>query len=130
MIIGTGIDITDSRRVKKIMTEHGDRFTTRYFTAIENEAAQNKSDLLMHYTKRFAAKEACAKALKTGFRNGIRMQDMEITNDENGCPALKLSGKALEQMRNLLPDNKNAHIHLSLSDEPPYAIAHVIIEAV
>lgn len=130
MIVGIGIDITDSRRVEKVMAEHGDRFMARYFTPRENEIAQDKNDVLMHYTKRFAAKEACAKALKTGFRDGIRMQDMEITNDENGCPALHLSGKALEQMQSLLPDDKKANIHLSLSDEPPYAISHVIIEAV
>ena len=129
MIIGTGIDMTDSRRLEKIITTHGDRFKARYFTALENDLAAQQQNVLMYYTKRFAAKEACAKALKTGFRNGIRMQDIEVTNESSGRPVITLKDAALTALITQLPDNTRSSIHLSLSDEPPYAIAQVIIEA-
>lgn len=132
MIIGTGIDLIDIRRIEELMQKHGARFQSRYFTQAEIETAKAREKAGTHilaFAKRFAAKEACAKALGTGFIDGIFMSDIEITNDTLGKPTLSLSGGALKRVQMLTPDDKTAHIHLSLTDEPPYAQAQVIIEA-
>lgn len=132
MILGTGIDLLDITRLEKIMARHGARFKERYFTAVERQTAEARAlagtDLLA-YAKRYTAKEACAKALGTGFIEGIFMKDIEVTNDEWGKPSLTLSGGALARLQEMTPAGKDVVLHLSLSDEPPYAQAQVIIEA-
>jgi len=132
MIIGTGSDLIDIRRIEKIMTRHEARFAARCFTAAEIARAERRRGAGTHiatYAKRFAAKEACAKALGTGFSGGVAMRDIGVVNDENGMPALQLSGGALARLKALTPAGMQARLHLSLSDEPPLAKAFVIIEA-
>ena len=133
MILGTGIDLLDIRRLEKVIERHGDRFKERYFSEKEIETAQKRqvtgTDLLA-LAKRYAAKEACAKALGTGFIDGIFMKDIEVTNDDLGKPSLTLHGGALNRLQEILPEGMKPVIHLSLTDEPPYAQAQVIIEAV
>lgn len=130
MIIGTGTDIVQIPRIEKLMEQFGEKFAARWFTDEEQQAASrygadNKQAIAAHYAKRFAAKEACAKALGTGFRNGINFTDISVSNDEHGKPSLTLSGKALEHLQSL---GKNITLHLSLSDDYPTAIAMVIAE--
>lgn len=132
MIIGTGIDLLDIRRLEKIIERHGERFKERYFSDEEIKTAASRVQAgteLLAFAKRYAAKEACAKALGTGFIEGIFMKDIEVTNDELGKPSLTLHNGALDRLNTMLPEGKMAHIHLSLTDEPPYAQAQVIIEA-
>lgn len=133
MIIGTGIDLLDVRRIEKLMDQFGERFEARYFTAQEIKTAMQREKAgtkIMALAKRFAAKEACAKALGTGFIDGIFMKDIEVTNDQWGKPSLTVTGGALERLQEMTPKGKNIVIHLSLTDEPPYAQAQVIIEAI
>lgn len=133
MIIGTGIDLLDIRRLEKIVDRYGDRFKERYFTAGEIALADSRQETendFMVFAKRYAAKEACAKALGTGFIDGIYMKDIEVTNDGLGKPSLVLHGGALSRLDDIVPEGKTAILHLSLTDEPPYAQAQVIIEAV
>lgn len=133
MIIGTGIDLIDIRRIETLMEKHGERFKERYFTLgeiglVEERAASGRDILTL--AKRFAAKEACAKALGTGFIDGLKMQEIEVCLDEKGKPYLNLSGKALALAQTLTPNGMRTAVHLSLTDEPPYAQAQVIIEAI
>ena len=133
MIIGTGIDLVDSRRIQKLMDSHEKRFIERYFTDHEAnhiEGLSTKENKIMSLAKRFAAKEACAKALGTGFRGGIYMKDIEVKNDALGKPILTLFHGALEKLKEITPEDMPALIHLSMSDEPPYAQAQVIIEVI
>lgn len=133
MIIGTGIDLIDIRRLEKIIEKHGGRFEKRYFTAAEIETAQARREAgtyILALAKRFAAKEAAAKALGTGFIDGIYMSDIEVTNDSYGKPSVTFEGGALGRLKEMTPAGMKAVIHLSLSDEPPYAQAQVIIEAI
>jgi len=133
MIIGIGIDLIDIRRIETLMEKHGERFLARYFTQNERDliqyrAASNRDILTI--AKRFAAKEATAKALGTGFVDGLKMIEIEVTLDDLGKPALNLTGKAHDLMHALTPAGKTPNIHLSLTDEPPYAQAQVIFEAI
>lgn len=133
MIIGTGSDLIDIRRIEKTLDRFGARFIERCFAPIEIEKAERRRSAGTHiatYAKRFAAKEACSKALGTGFNHGVYMRDIAVTNDSNGKPSLTLSGGALEQLHALIPHGKTALIHLTLTDEPPLAQAHVIIECI
>ncbi|MEZ5902573.1 MAG: holo-ACP synthase [Alphaproteobacteria bacterium] len=133
MILGTGIDLLDIRRLEKIIKIHGDRFKTRYFTDHEIATAQQRQRSgteLLAFAKRYAAKEACAKALGTGFIEGIFMKDIEVVNDALGKPTLNLYNGALKRLDEMTPNGKKSQIHLSLTDEPPYAQAQVIIEAI
>ena len=133
MIIGTGIDLLDIRRLERIIETHGDRFKLRYFTALEVKTAESRTEVgtnLLAFAKRYAAKEACAKALGTGFIDGIFMCDIEVTNDVLGKPSLTLYNGALKRLEAMTPSGNKAVIHLSLTDEPPYAQAQVIIEAI
>ncbi len=133
MIIGTGIDLVDSRRIQKLMDSHEKRFVERYFTdreASHIESLQTVENKIMSLAKRFAAKEACAKALGTGFREGIYMKDIEVKNDALGKPILTLFHGALEKLKEITPEDMPTLIHLSMSDEPPYAQAQVIIEVI
>lgn len=133
MLIGIGSDILDTRRLGKVLERFGERFTKRCFTEVERAKAERRRGAGTHidtYAKRFAAKEACSKALGTGFSHGVFMKDIGVVNDANGKPNLILTGGALERLRSMIPQGKAAQIHVTLTDEPPMVQAYVIIEAV
>jgi len=130
MIIGLGSDLCDARRIEKVLERHGDRFLDRIFTPAERAKAERRANRVETYAKRFAAKEACAKALGTGFRNGVFFRDMGVVNLPSGRPTMKLTGGALERLKAITPPGYQATINLSLTDEGPTAQAIVIISAV
>ena len=130
MILGIGSDLTDIRRIQESLDRFGDRFVQRLFTDIEQKRSEGKLDRAASYAKRFAAKEACAKALGTGFRNGVFWRDMGVVNMRSGRPTMALAGGAAERLAAITPPGMIAVIHLSLTDEIPYAQAFVVIEAV
>lgn len=133
MIIGTGSDLIDIRRIEKTLERFGERFIKRCFSEIEIAKAERRRAAGTHiatYAKRFAAKEACSKALGTGFSNGVYMKDISVENDAWGRPALKLSHGAAARLAAMTPPGKTASIHLTLTDEPPLAQAAVVIEAI
>jgi holo-[acyl-carrier protein] synthase len=130
MILGIGSDITDVRRVAKVLERHGDRFLGRIFTATERARAERRKNRVETYAKRFAAKEACAKALGTGLRAGVFWRDMGVVNRPGGQPTMQLTGGALRRLQFLTPQGHEARIDLTISDEGPLAIAYVIISAV
>lgn len=129
MIVGIGTDLVDIRRIEKILKRHGQRFEGKYFTKLEREQAIERDDKSGFYAKRFAAKEALVKALGSGFVDNIYLKDIGVKNSSNGKPELELSGGALARLNAITPDGMSSSIHLSLSDEPPYALGFVIIEA-
>jgi holo-[acyl-carrier protein] synthase len=129
MIIGLGSDLSDIRRVEKSLERFGERFTQRIFTDVERVRSERKTDRAASYAKRFAAKEACAKALGTGISGGVFWRDMGVVNLPSGKPTMALTGGALERLKALTPAGLKAVIHLSLTDDHPYAQAFVIIEA-
>ena len=130
MIIGIGTDLCDIRRIERVLTRHGDRFVNRVFTPAERARAERRTHALHAgtYAKRFAAKEACAKALGTGFSRGVFHSDMGVVNLPSGQPTLHLTGGAAERLSALLPRGAQARLHLTLTDEYPYAFAQVMIE--
>lgn len=129
MIIGLGSDLSDIRRVEKSLERFGERFVNRVFTDVERTRSERKADRAASYAKRFAAKEACAKALGTGIRHGVFWRDMGVANLPSGKPTMVLSGGALTRLEAITPAGHTAVIHLSLTDDHPYAQAFVIIEA-
>lgn len=129
MIIGLGSDIVDVRRIAKAIERHGERFLARIFTSTEREKAENRANSVETYAKRFAAKEACSKALGTGLRCGVFWRDMGVVNLVGGRPTMKLTGGALERLNALTPPGCEARIDVSLTDEGPTAQAIVIISA-
>jgi len=129
VIIGLGSDLSDIRRVQKSLDRFGERFTERCFTEIERKRSDRKTDRAASYAKRFAAKEACAKALGTGIRRGVFWRDMGVVNKPTGQPTMALTGGALERLKAMTPEGHTAVIHLTLTDDHPYAQAFVIIEA-
>ena len=129
-IIGLGNDLTDIRRIEKSINRFNDRFMRRIFTDGEIAYSISKGVVAANFAKRFAAKEACAKALGTGFAEGVFWKDMEVVNDQFGKPALKLKGGALDRLKALTPEGMDAQIDLSLTDEYPLAQAIVILTAV
>lgn len=130
MIIGIGIDLCDIRRIEKSLAEFGDRFTHRVFTEVERKTADRRKQRAPTYAKRFAAKEACAKALGTGVpRRGVHWQHMGVINLPTGKPTFALTGGAAERLARLTPAGMTCFIHLTITDEYPYAQAQVIIEA-
>ena len=129
MIIGLGSDLSDIRRVQETLDRFGDRFKQRVFTELERTRSDRKADAAASYAKRFAAKEACAKALGTGMRRGVFWRDMGVVNLPSGQPTMKLTGGALARLEQMTPAGMKAVIHLSLTDDHPYAQAFVIIEA-
>ena len=131
MILGLGSDICDIRRIAAVIDRYGDRFLTRVFTERERARAASRTDRLRAATlaKRFAAKEAAAKALGTGFRQGVFMSDLAVVNLPGGQPTLHLSGGAARRLARLTPAGMVAQIALSMTDEYPYAYAQVIISA-
>jgi holo-[acyl-carrier protein] synthase len=130
MILGLGSDITDVRRVAKVIERHGERFLARVFTETERARADRRKNRAETYAKRFAAKEACAKALGTGFRRGVYHRDMGVVNLRSGRPTMALTNGALRRLQELTPPGMTARIDVTLSDEPPMAQAVVIISAV
>lgn len=129
MILGLGSDLSDIRRIQASLDRFGDRFRMRVFTEIERTRSDRKADAAASYAKRFAAKEACAKALGTGMRRGVFWRDMGVVNMRSGQPTMALTGGALDRLKEMTPPGMKAVIHLSLTDDHPYAQAFVIIEA-
>ena len=131
MIIGIGSDLSDIRRIQKSLDRFGERFVQRVFTDTERARSEAKPDRAASYAKRFAAKEACAKALGTGVpRRGVHWNDMGVVNQRSGKPTMALTGGAAERLASLIPEGMTPVIHVSLTDDHPYAQAFVIIEAV
>lgn len=130
MIIGIGSDLCDARRIAQVLERHGDRFLDRIFTPAERAKAERRANRAETYAKRFAAKEACAKALGTGFRRGVFWRDMGVVNMPSGRPTMKLTGGALARLNAITPAGCSAQIDVSLTDEGPTAQAIVIISSV
>jgi holo-[acyl-carrier protein] synthase len=130
MILGVGSDLVDVRRIERAIARHGDRFILRIFTEVERAKADRRATRIETYAKRFAAKEACAKALGTGFRGGVFWRDLGVVNLPSGRPSMKLTGGALERLRAITPPDHEARIDLTITDEGPLAQALVIISAV
>jgi holo-[acyl-carrier protein] synthase len=129
VIVGLGSDLCDIRRVRASLERFGDRFVNRIYTDLERARSKGKVDPAASYAKRFAAKEACAKALGTGMSQGVFWRDMGVINLPTGKPTMALTGGAATRLAALIPNGMTAAIHLSLTDEDPYAQAFVIIEA-
>ena len=130
MILGLGSDLVDIRRIEKVLARHGDRFIERIFTPVEIAKAERRAARIDTYAKRFAAKEACSKALGTGFRKGVFFRDMGVVNLPSGRPTMVLTGGALAKLQELTPAGHEVRIDVSLTDEYPLAQAIVIISAV
>jgi holo-[acyl-carrier protein] synthase len=130
MIIGLGSDICDARRVAQVLERHRERFLNRIFTPAERAKADRRANRVETYAKRFAAKEACAKALGTGFRGGVFWRDIGVVNLPNGKPTMHLTGGAQARLEAITPVGHEARIEVSLTDEGPMAQAIVMIQAV
>ena len=130
MIIGIGQDIIDIRRIERTLARYGDRFTARVFTEVERARSERRHERAASYAKRFAAKEACAKALGTGLARGVVWRDIGVVNQPGGKPGLALSGGAAARLRRLTPPGMAAHVPLTITDDYPQAQALVVIEAV
>lgn len=129
MIIGLGHDLCDIRRVEKTLADYGERFVRRCFTEIERQKSDRRKQRAASYAKRFAAKEACAKALGTGLSQGVFWRDMGVVNLPSGQPTMRLTNGAADRLAQLVPSGHEAHIHLTITDEYPLASAYVMIEA-
>jgi holo-[acyl-carrier protein] synthase len=131
MIIGIGSDLCRIDRIEQTLAKFGERFEARCFTGIERARANRRPAMKADtYAKRFAAKEACSKALGTGFRNGVTFRDMGVVNLPTGRPTLSLTGGALKRLQQLTPEGFEPDIHLSLTDDHPYAMAFVVISLI
>ena len=130
MIIGLGSDLIDVRRIEKTIERHGARFINRIFTDVERAKSDKRAQRAASYAKRFAAKEACSKALGTGLNKGVYWRDMGVINLPGGKPTMKLTGGALKRLQELTPPGHSVQIDLSMTDELPIAQAIVIISAV
>src|SRR5688500_16251812 len=130
MIVGIGSDLIDIRRVEKTLERYGDRFIQRVFTEIERRKSEARRQRAASYAKRFAAKEACAKALGTGMAEGVFWRDMGVVNLPGGKPTMHLTGGAAARLARLTPPGHRALIHLTITDDFPLAQAFVVIEAV
>jgi len=130
VILGLGLDIVDIRRIERTLERFGDRFTYRIFTEVERNKADRRLQRAATYAKRFAAKEACSKALGTGFRRGVFWRDLQVANLASGRPTMVLTGGAAIRLRELVPDGMVAAIDLTMTDDHPLAQAMVIISAV
>ncbi|WP_024586245.1 holo-ACP synthase [Aliihoeflea sp. 2WW] len=129
MIVGIGSDLIDIRRIEKTIERHGERFINRVFTEIEQEKSDRRKLRAASYAKRFAAKEACAKALGTGLARGVFWRDMGVVNLPGGKPTMRLTNGALQRLIALMPQGHKPVIHLTITDDFPLAQAFVIIEA-
>jgi holo-[acyl-carrier protein] synthase len=130
MIIGIGNDTIDIRRVEKVLDRHGERFTERIFTEVEIAKSERRQQRAASYAKRFAAKEACSKALGTGMSQGVFWRDMGVVNLPSGKPTMVLTGGAAKRLAEMVPAGHRPAIHLTITDDFPLAQALVIIEAV
>ena len=130
MILGVGSDLIDVRRIARAVERHGERFLGRIFTATERATAERRVRRYETYAKRFAAKEACAKALGTGLRAGVFWRDMGVVNLPSGRPSMKLTGGALSRLQSITPAGCEARIDVTITDEGRMAQAVVIISAV
>jgi holo-[acyl-carrier protein] synthase len=129
MIIGIGSDLVDIRRVEKVIARHGERFLSRIFTDVERAKAERRAKSVDTYAKRFAAKEACSKALGTGMRAGVWWRDMGVINLPGGRPTMQLTGGALKRLEALTPPGCTVRIDVTITDEYPLAQALVVISA-
>jgi holo-[acyl-carrier protein] synthase len=129
MILGIGSDLCDIRRIENSLARFGERFTHRIFTQGERAKSDRRAARAESYARRFAAKEACSKALGTGLRAGVFWRDMEVVNLPSGAPTMRLTGGAAERLQMLTPPGFETVIHVSLTDDPPLAQAFVVIEA-
>ena len=130
MILGIGNDLVDIRRIEKSLERFGERFVQRIFTETEQQRSEGRATRAASYAKRFAAKEACSKALGTGFRRGVFWRDMGVVNLRGGKPTMTLTGGALARLQEITPPGTSPQIDLTLTDEYPMAQAFVIITAV
>lgn len=130
VIIGIGIDIISIDRISRTLDRFGERFIQRIFTDTERARSERRANRAPSYARRFAAKEACSKALGTGFRQGVFWRDMGVSNLKSGKPTMVLTNGALDRLNGLTPQGMAAQIDVSLTDEPPWAQAFVIISAV
>ncbi len=130
MIVGIGSDLIDIRRIEKTLDRYGERFIARVFTDVERRKSERRRARAASYAKRFAAKEACSKALGTGLRAGVFWRDMGVVNLSSGKPTMALTGGAAERLAALMPGDAEPVIHLTITDDWPLAQAFVIIEAV
>jgi len=129
MILGIGTDLANIDRIQKTIDRFGQRFKDRVFTPIEQNKAEKRKDIAGTYAKRWAAKEACSKALGTGLAMGISWKDMSVSNLETGQPIMKLTGWAAKKMSDMTPEGYEAIVHVTLTDDHPWAQAFVVIEA-
>lgn len=129
MILGIGADLADIRRIERTLERFGERFTHRVFTEIERTKSDRRAERAASYAKRWAAKEACSKALGSGVRMGVAWKEMGVVNLPSGQPTLELSGGAADRLAALTPSGHCAYIHLTITDDKPYAQAFVVIEA-
>lgn len=129
MILGVGTDLANIERIERTLTRFGTRFTNRVFTAAEQQVAERRQQTIATYAKRWAAKEACSKALGTGLRMGIAWRDMAVRNLRSGQPQMELTGWAAERLAEMTPPGHRAVVHVSLTDDHPWAQAFVVIEA-
>ena len=129
MIIGLGNDLIDIRRIEKSLERFGDRFVQRIFTEVEQKRSEGRATRAASYAKRFAAKEACAKALGTGLRQGVFWRDMGVVNLPSGRPTMRLTGGALRRLQDITPQGCEARIDVTITDEGPLAQAFVLISA-
>jgi len=130
MIIGLGSDMIDIRRIERTLDRYGERFLNRVFTDSERTKSDARAERAASYAKRYAAKEACAKALGTGFRRGVFWRDMGVVNLNSGQPTMRLTGGAAQRLKDITPAGAQAHINITLTDDYPVAQAIVIITAV
>ncbi len=130
MILGIGNDIIDIRRIERTLERYGDRFVLRLFTDVERQKSERRRNRAASYAKRFAAKEACSKALGTGMRQGVFWRDMGVVNLRSGQPTMALTGGAAERLFKMTPPGMQAQIHLTITDDDPQAQAIVIISAI
>lgn len=129
MILGIGADLADIRRIEATLARFGDRFVSRVFTETEQARSERRADRAASYARRWAAKEACAKALGTGLRMGVAWREMGVVNLRSGQPSMMLEGGAAARLAAMTPEGRTARIHVTLTDDPPYAQAFVVIEA-
>jgi len=129
VILGIGADLADIRRIEATMARFGARFIDRVFTDVEQIKSDRRRDRAASYARRWAAKEACAKALGTGLRMGVAWREMGVVNLDSGQPTMQLTGGAAGRLAAMTPDGRAARIHVTLTDDPPYAQAFVVIEA-
>lgn len=130
MILGLGSDLVDIRRIERVIEQYGDRFLDRIFTQMERARCEGRANRAAGYARRFAAKEACSKALGTGFRRGVFWRDLGVVNMTSGRPTMHLTGGALRRLQEITPAGMMAQLDVSLTDEPPMAQAVVIISAI